>query len=523
MKKIDQADIVAAAMEHGWALSPIATAVTMSRLDNEDPRFQPAPHLQVISDAIVEAVTGIGKKKIIISMPPRFGKSTMVSKWTPEWFLANHPNQHVGMIGYGSNFAAGWGRMVRNQIKRHQGMLPFNLAEDSQKAQVWHTSQGGGMWTAGIHGEITGKGADLLLVDDPIKNDQEAYSAVYQDMLWDWWINTALTRTYPHSAIAIVMTRWHTEDLVGRILNPDLPGDPDEWRVLNFPAIWESEVPDILGRKKGDPLWIGGGPFNFTAEYLISQKKNSMSEEGWESQYQQRPINTTGLGSVYHNFDEGVHVRDNAFDDALPICWSLDFNVNPMCSVIAQYDEIPDRSLHGILQAQKLVTINVIDEICLPNSNTEEACAEFYARYDKLCDGRSILVKLYGDATANRRGTRSDKSDWEIVKAFLKERRIPFQSFVGTSNPAVRGRVNAMNSALQSATGLRCLFIDTKCSELRKDLREVRWKRDAAGNSSSTLSNSDPKRTHVSDALGYLVYQKFSMTGSGGERAGMVY
>lgn len=496
----------------GWRVSPIATALTFSAEEGERPRFETAPHLELISDAIVDAIHGEGKKFLAVSMPPRHGKSTLVTRRVPQWFLANHPEKTVGMCGYGGNFASGWGRVVRNEMRRHATKLGFNLAEDSKRANTWHTDQGGGMWTAGIRGEITGKGADLLIIDDPIKNEQEAFSLVERDGLWEWWQGTALTRTYPHSVVIVVMTRWHTDDFVGRLLSREYPGDPDDWRVIDLPAVWESDEPDAIGRRRGDALW----PSKFSADFLLKQRKAKMSEEFWASLYQQQPLNRTGLGAAYHAFEEAAHVRPVTRDERLPLCWSLDFNVNPMSAVLAQVRETLTPLSH--LTNEKMIEFEILDEIVLPHSNTPEMCAEFLERRRVLERGRGGQVHVYGDATANRRDTRGADSDWEIVYRFLRDNGVSFKTFVQKTDPLVRNRVNSVNANLRSADGQVRMRIDPRCKELRLDLKEVRWKRDAAGNSTSQLDKGDPKRTHVSDALGYLVHARAGIMAGGGER-----
>lgn len=500
-------------------MSPLGCALRFSKDEGEIPQFQAASHLELISDAITDAWLGVGEKKIIISMPPRHGKSTLVTLRTPQWFLANNPELTVGMCGYGASFAADWGRRVRNNLIEHKDLVGFDLAPDSQKTDWWHTDQGGGMWTAGIGGGITGKGAHLLVIDDPIKSDAEAYSPTYRDHLWRWWMKDAMTRTYPRTIIVVVMTRWHTDDFVGRLLSHDYPGDPAQWRVITLPAIWDKDVPDALGRKRGDALWPDS-PEEMTAEWLIANRKNTISPEAWESMFQQRPLNSTGLGAVYHNFDEDTHVREVIRDDRWPLSWALDFNVNPMTSVICQVKEEFARNAH--LTNEKLVVCEVLKELVLPHSNTLEMCAEFAEQYRKLSKGRKVDVHVYGDATANRRDTRGTDSDWEQIWRFLNSQAIPFHNHVHRSNPLERDRATSMNMALKSPDGVVALIIDKSCRELKADLHEVRWKTDVNGNALGSFDKSDSKRTHISDALGYLIHQKFAVLGGGGLRAGSI-
>ena len=460
----------------------------------------------------------MGSKYLAISMPPQHGKSTLISTWTPEWFLANHPEQLVGLASYGADLAQSFSRKVRDRMRRHSAETGVPLAMDSQASDVWNTDVGGlksgGMWSAGVGGAITGKRANFLIIDDPVKNAEEANSLTYRDALWDWWLTTALTRTHVNTVIVVVMTRWHTDDFVGRLTSHEYPGNPEDWRVIEFPAIWDQNKPDALGRKKGEPLC----PFLHPIEFLEEKRVNS-GEEVWLSLYQQKPRNTTGIGQVYYNFDEGIHVKPLARNDRLPVIWSLDFNVNPMASVIAQMSEAFAPGAY--MTNEKFRSFEVLDEIVLPDSNTPQMCDEFANRLDTLLHGMRAEVHVYGDATANRRDTRGAQSDWELVRKFLTNARIPFKWFVTESDPLQKNRVAAMNNALKDIDGRVSLYVNQRCKELRMDLKEVRWKKDSAGNSTSQLDKSDPKRTHVSDALGYAVYGKFALATGGGERSGM--
>jgi len=515
---VNEQELVREALRFGWRISPLSAALTFSAWDHvegvsQDAQFESAPHLELVSDAIVDGVNGDGPQYIIVSMPPRHGKSTLISKWTPEWYLGNWPQNTVGVCGYGGEFAQQWGRSVRNQMDRHEDILGFKLAEDSQKANVWNTAHGGGMWAAGIRGSITGRGANLMVVDDPIKNEEEAFNSGQRDKLWEWWQGTALTRTYPSSVIVVVMTRWHSDDLVGRLLSAEHCGNPEDWRVIELPAIWDKKGVDAIGRKTGEALW----PSHFPADWLIKHRQKAMQPEFWEALYQQRPMNETGVGVVYKNFDESIHVREIHRDHRLPLSLSLDFNVNPMTGVIAQVRE--EFTAHTHLTNEKRIVCEVLDEKVLPDSNTPEMMAEFFDWYKDSEGSRRTEVWVYGDATANRRDTRGDLSDWEIVYRFLRDHSIPFKTFVTKSDPTQRARANAMNDALQLDDDVR-LFLRPRCKELREDLKEVRWKKDKAGNTMSQLDKSNPKRTHVSDALGYLVFSRFALAEAGGERPG---
>jgi hypothetical protein len=197
-------------------------------------------------------------------------------------------------------------------------------------------------------------------------------------------------------------------------------------------------------------------------------------------------------GRAYHAFAE-ESIRRVDYAPELPLLWALDFNVDPMSAVLAQ-------DAGGELR--------VIDEISLRDSNTLEACEAFAQRTAGL--PRPLVVKLYGDAAGGARRTTAAKSDYELIREFFRSRpeyRVDFN--VPRANPAVRDRVNAVNAMLMSADGRRRLFVDPKCRELIADLRQVSWKEGAAVDLDK---RTDPRRTHMSDALGYLVHREYPVT-----------
>ncbi|HVT95406.1 MAG TPA: terminase family protein [Bryobacteraceae bacterium] len=200
-------------------------------------------------------------------------------------------------------------------------------------------------------------------------------------------------------------------------------------------------------------------------------------------------------GRVYEAFDRGRNVRDVAIDPALPLLWALDFNVDPMCSVLAQ---------------RSGAEIRVIDEIVLRRASTTEACEEFRSRYPQYPE----RLVIYGDATGARQQT-SGTSDYKMVRDYLARtgyRRVEFR--VPTVNPSVRERVAMMNAKFRSAAGDSELTIDGRCKELVRDFEEVMFKPD----SMVIDKERDPRRTHLSDALGYLVWQECRPQPSYGER-----
>jgi hypothetical protein len=498
----------------GWKMSPLTCALTLGA-DRKDPS-DPAAHLRLCSDSILRGIAGVGPRFIVVSMPPRYGKSMLISRRTPAWFLSNWPHLHVGVCGYGDDFASGWGRMVRNDIMDGgPERFGFGIADDSSAAAQWHTTLGGSMWTAGVGGSVTGKGADLLVIDDPVKNMDEAMSLTQRDRVWNWWTSTARTRLHRGAVCIVVMTRWHSDDLAGRILAGYGDTDAREWLEIKLPAIWEKDEPDLLGRKRGNLLW----PQRFDAEE-VDKTKRSVGAETWSSLYMQQPVDETAFGKVYHAFEEHANVREVYRDERLPILVSLDFNVDPGSACICQWRETFAPMAH--LTNEIFRECEVLDEISLPNSNTQMMADELHQRLRQIAGGRKIKVLVYGDASGSARRSSATRSDWEIIEdSFQLNASAYSASFhVGSDNPLVKDRCAAVNAMLRTAGKDVRLYIDPRCRQLIADFKQCRWKRDSNGNATTQIDKSDKNRSHMSDALGYLIYGRRMGAAAYGEQQG---
>lgn len=282
-----------------------------------------AKHAHILSNELVELHRREGERNLMVFMPPRHGKSEMCSHWFPAWCLALDPSDKIIECSYEAEVAARWGRAVRRTVTENYSYIGARLLEDSKAANRWETTQKGGMVTAGVGGPITGKGGNVLILDDPVKNAEEANSQVMRDNLWDWWQTTFLTRAQKgrggtDAIIVFIMTRWHEDDLAGRILNSD---DASDWRVIDFPAVALDDDP--MGRPPGAALW----PERYD-EIELESKKRKMGSRNFGALYQQRP--TPKEGSAIHRlwwkwydklpeldkFEQIVQSWDTAFDDA---------------------------------------------------------------------------------------------------------------------------------------------------------------------------------------------------------------
>jgi len=244
--------------------------------------WQTPPHLCLIDELLLDLVAGVSRR-VLIFAPPRHGKSVLVSHFLPAWFLLTHPHRRVILASYEADFAAGWGRKVRDTVTRWGPVFGVRVRSDSKAADRWEIEgHGGGMQTAGAGGPILGKGADLFVIDDPVKNATEALSPVHRRKVWDWFNSTVDTRLEPGAAVVETQQRWHTEDLGGRLLREQ----PRDWRCVSIPAL--AEPGDPLGRAVGEALW----PERYPREELERKRRNAPT--WFAAQYQQRPLDLEG-------------------------------------------------------------------------------------------------------------------------------------------------------------------------------------------------------------------------------------
>jgi hypothetical protein len=198
-----------------WKYLPHTLAVHLS-----GGKWKPYNYLVRISHLIAEAVAE-GNRKLIITAPPRHGKSELCSQWVPVWYLSNWPDKNVLLASYGAELATKFGRWCRNKISDHTADLGVNISSDSASVSRWHTTDGGSMVSLGVGGSVTGRGADLIVADDLIKNIAEAQSPAIQKSLREWFKSTLFTRLEPNGTFIFIQTRWTSDDLIGYLLKED--------------------------------------------------------------------------------------------------------------------------------------------------------------------------------------------------------------------------------------------------------------------------------------------------------------
>jgi len=271
---------------------------------------------------MLEAVERGELKRLIVLMPPRHGKSELVSLRFPCWYLARHPEAYIVQAGYAESIALTHSRKARDIFISNEMMRLFPdihhrpetagqelVRPERQAAHEWGTKQGGSYYAVGIGGGLTGRGFDVGIIDDPVKDEEEAASQTIRDKVWDWYQKVFRTRTEPDAAIIVVMTRWHQEDLVGRLLKQAHEDSAaDQWEILHFPAINNNQA-----------LWPGRYPVE-----VLERIRSSIGSRAFESLYQGNPTIAEGqiikrewwkYFSTPPHFIRKIHSWDTAFKD----------------------------------------------------------------------------------------------------------------------------------------------------------------------------------------------------------------
>ena len=242
---------------------------------------KPAAHHNLIL-AELESLAAARTDRLMLLLPPGSAKSTYASLVFPPWWLSRHPNSSIIATSHTASLARHFGRGVRALVENHAPRLGYQLDPASRAAYRFGTTKGGEYYATGVRGPITGRRADLILIDDPVKSQAEADSPAARDQLWNWFRSDLSTRLKPGGRIVLVMTRWHPDDLGGRIQD-----GPDPWRILRLSAL--AEPGDPLGREPGAPLWP---EWEDTA--AITRKRTLLGERTFAALFQQDPRPRTG-------------------------------------------------------------------------------------------------------------------------------------------------------------------------------------------------------------------------------------
>jgi predicted phage terminase large subunit-like protein len=278
-------------------VSPAIFACTIS-----GGRLKYGKHWKLIDKALMRVATG-KCRNLIINVPPQFGKSELVSKHFTAWYLSKFPQKKIILVSYESDYAASWGYKSRDVFAQYAGTA-FNTGLGVMQARDWwETSEGGYMATGGALASVTGKGADLLIIDDPHKNSNEAHSRKIREKLWDNYLSTYLTRLQPNGSQIIIQTRWHEDDLTGRLLKTE----PEKWEKIVLPALNEDCSESLF-------------PERYSVKELL-EKKKTMGEYVFNALYQQTP--TPKEGGIFKGAWFKYWTRHPNQYDRIIISWDL--------------------------------------------------------------------------------------------------------------------------------------------------------------------------------------------------------
>jgi len=245
------------------------------------PDFIEGSHHKIMSEKFNKVATG-DLKRIVINMAPRHTKSEFASYLLPSWMIGKNPKLKIIQATHTTELAVRFGRKAKNLIdsQEYQKIFQTKLREDSKAAGRWETNEGGEYFAAGVGGSITGRGADLLIIDDP-HSEQDALNTNALERTWEWYTSGPRQRLQPGGIIVVVMTRWNTKDLTGKLINAQKEAKADQWEVIEFPAILPNDK----------PLW----PEYWKLEELEGVKAG-LPIGKWNAQYQQNP--TAEEGSI---------------------------------------------------------------------------------------------------------------------------------------------------------------------------------------------------------------------------------
>jgi len=246
-----------------------------------DVGFTPAKHHRLIIEKL-EAVERGDIKRLMLFLPPGSAKSTYASVMFPSWYLGRNPKKQVIAASHTAELAENFGRRVRNLVNSDDFRRLYegaHLADDSQAAGRWDMREGGGYYAVGVGGSVTGRRADLAILDDVVRSREDADSERVRQKTWDWYLADLKTRLKPGAGMIVIMTRWHSDDLAGRLIADQEKGG-EQWEVVSLPM--EAGLNDPLGRQPGDLLW----PEWYTKDMVTQAKRDSRN---WSALYQQSP------------------------------------------------------------------------------------------------------------------------------------------------------------------------------------------------------------------------------------------
>lgn len=410
-------------------------------------RYVNYDHVWYITNQIMRALHNPRGGRLIVNLGPGTGKSTLVSKWLPAWYLSTFPANRVIESTATQPLATSWGKAVRETLTEYQDVLGIRLDESSKAKNEWVTEQGGGMRAVGAGVALMGYRANLFIVDDPYGSWDDAWSATYRQGVEDWFDATLNSRLEPNATVIVLHHRLHPRDLTWYLTES---GRGERWEVVRLPSL--AEANDPLGRAPGQAIC----PQRFDEEAL--RRRERVNRVVFDAMDQQNPQGA-GIGAAYPNFGQWNIDAGLAFDRRHPLMVAIDFNVNPGMHVeLGHYDAGAD-------------TFRFVGEIHGPRMNLGQAMDDL----EKIVKRHTFPeVHIFGDASGNASKIDDGASLWDVVRQRMDRAGIKWRKRVPASNPGVIARALAVNDALKDGDGKPRVLIHPSCERLLADLRESR-------------------------------------------------
>jgi hypothetical protein len=451
----------------------------------------------------------------MVFMPPQHGKSELVSRRFPAFYLGKFPKTKIILASYSDDLVSTFNRDCQRIIddESYKDVFPgTNLAGNSRGGDRWLRNSslfeivdhGGFLKTVGVGGSLTGTPADVGIIDDPVKDSIEATSDTYKRRNWDWYNDVFLTRLHNRSQILLTMTRWDSDDLAGMILKHE----PEKWAILKLPAINEHGESENDPRSRGEALW----PDQHSKERLLDVQK--MSKRTFAALYQQDPSPVQTGGEFYRDFLMEVHVGKAKYNPELALHLSFDFNKKPYMTGTVYQVKI-DHEL-------KKKFVWQIGEYCLPHPrNTSLAiCREFKADYPSHNTG----LYIYGDpgglkeSTADETLVRVHEKDYsDFGKIVVDLEKYNPEMRVARAYPPVKLRGEWLNAVFRSNYGDIYVIVDESCVNSIADFNYVKEDSDGTKLKKGINVVKDPvsgaqyeKYGHTSDSYDYFMTECFS-------------
>jgi hypothetical protein len=434
-------------------------------------------------------------KKLMIFVPPQHGKSEIVSRKLPAFAFGVNPDLKIANCAYSSDLSEGFSRDNQRTIdsSEYQELFPkTNLNRSNVRSNAMGgyirtvekfeiVNHEGSFKAVGVCGPLTGNPVDIGIIDDPIKDAIEASSMTYRERVWDWYVNVFMTRLHNNSRQILMMTRWHEDDLAGRLLKLE----PGEWEVIVFKGIAEEENENDP-RRIGEALWED----KHSKAKLLQLK--SLSQKTFHSLIQQNPKPIQTGGEYYKMFDYAKHVKDCAYDPNLPLHLTFDFNVRP--GMHAGVWQIVGKHCYKV---KEFITKS-------PRNNTRGLCAEFI----RWKPSHEAGLFIYGDPSGKNEDTRNEEgiNDFIIIQRELIRYKPTLR--IASSHPNPKTRSDFINNILEHGINGIEITISPECPQTIADYTFI--KEDENGGKIKEkvrdidTGKSYEKYGHLSDADDYF-------------------